>query len=129
MNTKNLKLFGLIVITAMLLAACGQATPTAAPTVAAPTEAPIAATTEAPMATTAPTTAPASAAIDCTGVTSGDTLTVVYQWSGNEETELRRHHQTVRGCLWHQGQWPIHPGCIRSGYDGQEHPAGCVVLA
>jgi len=88
MNTKYVKLFGLFVVAAMLLAACGQAATTAAPTMAATTEAPMAATTEAPMATTAaPTTAPA-AAIDCTGVTSGDTLNVVYQWSGDEETSF-----------------------------------------
>jgi alpha-glucoside transport system substrate-binding protein len=61
MNTKYLKVFGLLVVVAMLLAACGQAA-----TTAAPTQAPV-------------------ASIDCTGVTSGDTLTVVYQWSGDEE--------------------------------------------
>jgi alpha-glucoside transport system substrate-binding protein len=81
MNTKYLKVFGLLVVVAMMLAACGQATPTAAP--AATTVAPMA-TTAAPAATTAAPTQ-AATAIDCTGVTSGDTLTVVYQWSGSEE--------------------------------------------
>jgi alpha-glucoside transport system substrate-binding protein len=84
MNTKYVKVFGLFVVAAMLLAACGQAATTTVPTVAAPV-----ATTAAPTAapTTAPTTAP-TAAIDCTGVTSGDTLTLVYQWSGDEETSF-----------------------------------------
>src|SRR5258708_2721081 len=61
----------------MLLAACGPQ----------PTEAPTAmpAPTTAPAATTAPATQASSSGIDCKGANSGDTLTVVYQWSGNEE--------------------------------------------
>lgn len=81
MNTKFVKVFGLIVVATMLLAACGQAATTAAPaattaaaTTAAPTEV---ATTEAPTA--------AAATIDCGEAKAGDSLTLVYQWSGSEE--------------------------------------------
>ena len=86
MNTKYLNLFGFLVVAAMLVASCGQAATTAAPTVAA-TVAPTAAPTEAAtvVATEAATAAPAASAIDCKGAKSGDTLTVVYQWSGSEE--------------------------------------------
>lgn len=81
MNTKFVKVFGLIVVATMLLAACGQAATTEAPmattaaaTTAAPTEV---ATTEAPTA--------AAATIDCGEAKAGDSLTLVYQWSGSEE--------------------------------------------
>lgn len=94
--SKVLQIFSLLTVAAML-AACGPAataTETAAvPTVAEATTAP----TEA-MATTAPTTAPtemattaptaASAEIDCAGAKSGDTVSMLYQWSGEEETRL-----------------------------------------
>ncbi len=82
------KILGLALLAALFLAACAPATPTAAPATQppAPTQAPAtqAPATQAPAATTAPTQAPASN-IDCKGAKSGDTLTVVYQWSGNEE--------------------------------------------
>lgn len=96
MNTKYLKLFSLVLVASMMLTACGAAATTAAPAATepvVPTEAATVAPTM-PAATTAPTaaaTAPASttpattAAIDCTGVTSGDPLTLAYQWSGSEE--------------------------------------------
>jgi alpha-glucoside transport system substrate-binding protein len=69
--------------------------PTTAPTTA-PTAAPTSAPTEAaPTATSAPTTAPtavpptpaptASGTIDCGAAKSGDQVTVIYQWTGNEE--------------------------------------------
>ena len=65
---KLTKILGLALLAALLLVACGpQATSTAAPT-------------QPP----APTQAPATS-IDCKGAKSGDTLSVVYQWSGNEE--------------------------------------------
>jgi alpha-glucoside transport system substrate-binding protein len=72
--------------------------PTMAPTMAeptmAPTEAPTMAPTEAPtMAAEAtatavpPTLAPtASGTIDCGGAQSGDEVSVIYQWTGNEES-------------------------------------------
>ena len=69
----------------------GAATETTAPTMA-PTTAPTTAATPTtaaagPTATAAlPTPAPtASGTIDCTGVNSGDQITVMYQWTGNEE--------------------------------------------
>ena len=85
MNTKNVKLIGLLVVATMVLAACGQAATTAAPAeTSAPTEA---ATAEAPTvaATTAVATTAAAPKIDCMDAKSGDTVNVVYQWSGSEE--------------------------------------------
>jgi alpha-glucoside transport system substrate-binding protein len=79
------KIIGLLLLAGMLLTACGPAaTATSAPPPAA-TAAPAA--TSAPAATQAPaaTSAPAAGAIDCKGAKSGDTLSVVYQWSGSEE--------------------------------------------
>ncbi len=89
----------LLMLGALVLGACGTpATPTAAPP-AAPTQAP--APTMAPAATSAPaaTTAPAATAaptavpyttsgIDCMGAKSGDSVSVVYQWSGGEEASF-----------------------------------------
>jgi alpha-glucoside transport system substrate-binding protein len=69
-----------LVLLAMVAAAC--ATPTAAPT-EAPTVAPTEATTAAP--TEAPTAA--TPAI-CGDAKAGDTLTVMYQWSGAEEEKI-----------------------------------------
>ena len=97
--------------------------PTAMP---APTTAPVA--TTAPTAMPAPTTAPASN-IDCKGAKSGDTLSVVYQWSGNEEQKLQYNYQTACGCLWHQNQRPIHSRCRGAGYHGEEHTARRSILA
>ena len=73
------KILGLALLLALFLTACGpQTTPTPAATQPpAATEAP---TTQAPAATTAP-----ASTIDCKGAKSGDTLTVMYQWSGAEE--------------------------------------------
>lgn len=82
MNKHNWSIFSIIVIAAMILAACS---PAATPT---PTTAPPPANTQPPAAaTTAPTTAP-TGAIDCAGAKSGDTLTMFYQWSGQEEAKL-----------------------------------------
>jgi len=77
MNKHNWSIFSIIVIAAMILTACAPAA------TAAPTTAP----TAPPAATTAPTTAP-TGAIDCMGAKSGDTLTMFYQWSGQEEAKL-----------------------------------------
>jgi alpha-glucoside transport system substrate-binding protein len=85
MNPKILKTFGLLVVATMLFVAC---TPAATPT-PAPTQAPTMEPTMEP--TMAPTTAPAptsSSGIDCMGAASGDSLTVVYQWSGSEEASF-----------------------------------------
>ncbi len=112
--SKSFKILSVLVLAVMVLAACAPtatpaattaptlppaATPTTAPSTptTAPTKAPTATTapTKAPTATTAPTTAPtpvpptpaptASGTIDCTGVKSGDAISVMYQWTGNEE--------------------------------------------
>lgn len=69
-----------LVLIAMLAAACATPTATQAPTVAATTEAPTVAPTEAP------TTAPV--ATICGDAKSGDTLTVMYQWTGAEEEKI-----------------------------------------
>ncbi len=67
----------LLVVASMLLAACAPSTPT--PTEEAPA-------TEPPESPTA--AAPAEAAIDCMGAQAGDEVTMLYQWSGNEEEML-----------------------------------------
>ncbi len=70
-----------LVLIAMLAAACATPTATQAPTVAATTEAPtVAATTEAP------TTGPV--ATICGDAKAGDTLNVMYQWTGAEEEKI-----------------------------------------
>jgi alpha-glucoside transport system substrate-binding protein len=116
--SKSFKIVSVFVLAVMVLAACAPtatpaattpptvppaAIPTTAPSVptAAPVTAPTATTAPAtaPTATTAPTAGPtaaptltpaptASGSIDCTGVTAGDTITVMYQWSGVEEQEF-----------------------------------------
>jgi alpha-glucoside transport system substrate-binding protein len=100
-------MLNLLLVAAFVLAACGPAAttqapqPTAAPTQAAPTEA---AATEAPTeaATAAATTAPTQPAvgdIDCMGAQSGDTITLLYQWSGAEEERLNQILQPlVEAC-------------------------------
>jgi alpha-glucoside transport system substrate-binding protein len=74
-------LTSVILLASLLLAACGpQATsvpeePTAVP------EQPTAVPEQ-------PTEPPAMAAIDCKGAVAGDTVTVMYQWSGAEEEKI-----------------------------------------
>ena len=76
MNKRKDWLFSIFAIVALLVTACGGQATTAAPT-SAPTSAP------------APTTAPpAGGGIDCQGAASGDEITLLYQWSGQEETRL-----------------------------------------
>ncbi len=79
MNKRFWSLVSLVVIAAMALASCS----TPAATTQAPTS---------PMNTTAPmptnTTAAAMNGIDCAGAKKGDTLTMFYQWSGQEEASL-----------------------------------------
>jgi alpha-glucoside transport system substrate-binding protein len=96
MKNRLFSFLGLLLIVALALSACAPAATPAAPT-AAPAEPtavpaePTAAPTEAPAEpTAAPTEAPAAAAstIDCTGVTAGDTITMLYQWSGQEEAKI-----------------------------------------
>lgn len=67
------QLLGLLVVSAMFLAACGPKA------------------TEMPAMTDMPamTEAPASA-IDCMGAKQGDTISMLYQWSGTEEAALNQ---------------------------------------
>jgi len=91
MNSKFVKLFGLLAIAGMLISACGPAATPAPVATQAPAPATVApAATTAPVATTAPaaTQAPVASNIDCKGAKSGDALTVVYQWSGSEEASF-----------------------------------------
>jgi alpha-glucoside transport system substrate-binding protein len=84
-----------LAVVAMLAVACQ---PTPAPTATneamAPTTAMVQETPtammEAPTATVAPiaTAVMETSGIDCTGVQSGDTLSMLYQWSGQEEQRL-----------------------------------------
>ena len=69
----------IIVIAAMLLSACQPAT------TVAPTSAPVA--TSVPAPTTPPST---TGGIDCKGAKSGDTISMLYQWSGQEEERLNQ---------------------------------------
>jgi alpha-glucoside transport system substrate-binding protein len=66
----------LTLLVVLALSACAPATP---------------ATTAAPAATMAPATeAPTAGGIDCMGAQSGDTITMLYQWSGTEEENLNK---------------------------------------
>ncbi len=86
MNTRFIRIFGLLSVAAMILAACAPAATATPTTLPLPTTAP---PTSMPPTTAAPTAGAtgtaAAPAIDCKGAASGDTLTVVYQWSGTEE--------------------------------------------
>jgi len=72
---KRYWLIGLLLVVAMLASACGGATPTPGEE---PTKPP-APETEAPIV---------PAEIDCSGISPGDQLTVMYQWSGAEEEKI-----------------------------------------
>ncbi len=83
--SKLSKIIGLFVLAIMLLTACG---PQPAPPATAATQPPTAKTpTQA--ATQAPVTGAATAGtIDCMGAKSGDTISMLYQWSGVEASNL-----------------------------------------
>ena len=71
-----------VLIIVLALSACSPATtPTAEPP-APPTQAP------APAQPTEAPAMPAAGAIDCMGAQSGDTISMLYQWSGQEEAKL-----------------------------------------
>ncbi len=76
MNKRIHALISAVALAALLLAACGVPATTPAPTSAPPTTAP---------ATSPPAT---TGGIDCAGAQSGDTITLVYQWAGQEEAQL-----------------------------------------
>jgi alpha-glucoside transport system substrate-binding protein len=86
MNARIAKLIGVVMVATMLVTACA---PAATPTESMATD--VFVPTEAPMATAAPTEAPtmapteAMSQIDCMGASSGDAITIVYQWTGSEE--------------------------------------------
>jgi alpha-glucoside transport system substrate-binding protein len=88
---KLIKNAGVFLVIALLVAACAPATtpapttvPTQQPTAMPPTTMPPAMTE-----TMAPTTVPvAGGNINCMGAASGDTLSVVYEWSGSEQTQF-----------------------------------------
>jgi len=67
-------MFSLLVLMGLLVSACAQATPKP---VEKPTEVPAPAEPAEP-----------AVAIDCMGAAAGDTLTVMYQWSGAEEEKI-----------------------------------------
>lgn len=85
--SKLYKVLAALLFASLLLAACGP-TATPAPAVTQPPAAATTAPTSAP-ATEAPTAAPA-AAIDCMGAQKGDELSMLYQWSGQEEERLNQ---------------------------------------
>jgi len=82
-NQKFWILVTVLLAVSLVMVACAQKTATPAPK---PTEAP-AAPTEAPAKATE---APPAAAVDCMGAASGDTVSMIYQWSGNEEENLNK---------------------------------------
>ncbi len=88
MNSKLFKFAAVLMALSMFLVACGpKATPAPVMT-EAPTAAP--AMTEAPTEVPAMTEAPAMPAIDCMGAQNGDEISMLYQWSGNEEENLNK---------------------------------------
>ncbi len=110
---KFIKIVTFLVMASLLITACGGGTATSAPTQAPATEAPTTAATEAPTqatmetATEAPTSAateaptqaatqaPTSGEIDCKGAQKGDTVSMLYQWSGVEESSLNKIMQPL----------------------------------
>jgi len=69
MSRRTFVVLSLVTAAALLLAACA---PAATPTTPAPQ----------------PTTPPVTGGIDCMGAQSGDQISMLYQWSGAEETRL-----------------------------------------
>ncbi len=85
MNKSIKVLVGLVIVVMLVTACASKAAPTEAP---AATEPPAA--TEAPAATQAPAATEAAAEIDCMGAKAGDEISMLYQWSGNEEENLNK---------------------------------------
>jgi len=86
-NRKFWVLLIALLAVSFVVAACAPKAATPSPK---PTTAPPAQPTKAPAkATKAPTAKPA-AAIDCMGAKKGDKVSMIYQWSGNEEEMLNK---------------------------------------
>jgi len=69
MSTQRIRAIGVLVIIGLMVAACTTAAPS--PTAPSPTQ-------------------PPATGIDCMGAQSGDTVSMLYQWSGVEETSLNQ---------------------------------------
>jgi alpha-glucoside transport system substrate-binding protein len=93
MKIRFWQIIALLMVVSMALTACQPAATPAPTAVVAPTEAmaeptePMAEPTEVMEEPTAEPAAPETA-IDCMGAQSGDELTMLYQWSGEEESKL-----------------------------------------
>lgn len=81
MSKRLWQTLSVVLVVALALAAC-----TPAPT--PPTQAPAAPPTQAPAAPPAQPPAAPSGEIDCKGAPSGAEITMLYQWSGQEEAKL-----------------------------------------
>lgn len=116
MKGKFVNVLSWLVLASMLLVACGGGSPAASPTageVTSPTTAvaqpttveaqpttevqptameaqPTTAPTEVATAAAQPTTGGATGAIDCKGAKKGDTVSMLYQWSGAEEASFNQ---------------------------------------
>jgi alpha-glucoside transport system substrate-binding protein len=94
MKGKLFAAVALLMAFSLALAACAPAAtpaaapPTEAPPAPAPTQAPP--PTEAPAPTAEPTVEAWTPTIDCTDVNSGDSLTMMYQWSGSELESINK---------------------------------------
>lgn len=94
MKAKFLVVLSSLMVLGLVVSACGPAaTPTSAPATqqTQPTQASQPTQGAQPTQakpTEAPTQAASAGGIDCTGVQSGDTLSVMYQWSGSEEEKF-----------------------------------------
>ncbi len=66
------KIFGLMMVAVLVLAACQPQTP------------------ETPAPQEPPASEPVATGIDCLGAQAGDTITMLYQWSGEEEAKLNQ---------------------------------------
>jgi alpha-glucoside transport system substrate-binding protein len=81
MKAKLFQVFTALMLVSLIVSACG---PAATPAPTSPPTSP--AETMAPVETTQP--AAEMPAIDCMGVQQGDTLSVMYQWTGAEEEKI-----------------------------------------
>jgi alpha-glucoside transport system substrate-binding protein len=77
------QILSVLMVAALVLAACGgQATPVPTAPPPQPTQPPVVQPTTVPVST--------AGAIDCKGAKQGDTISMLYQWSGQEEASLNQ---------------------------------------